>query len=380
MSVPTSLDVLRSLVDPLRLAVAGNAVNGPVSIEAVATQTGRTKRDVAGAVGDLRALGLLDDDGMLQSDILRSVARELPRDRRPAGEPVEGPWTPEEAVTLGRFFDGGRLTKMPSSAGKRRLVVEKIAQEFEPGRRYPERDVNFMIQLIHQDYAAVRRYMVEEGFMDRADGAYWRTGGRFETPDIIEGSVDEEDRVLQTSIVGVELRPYAWEMLEELVAAANDERIVRYMGDQFASPYTTEDAETWMEVATKRDPPTQYAIFVDGILRGGLGGFPASGENTGDVEIGWWLNPSLWGRGITSACARTLVDEFFAHRGYMRLWAPVMHANIASARVAESAGLTFEGSFPSAYLKFGVRYDQHNYGITRSQWLANRGGAGSAGE
>lgn len=79
MTDPTSLDVLRSLIDPLRLAVAGNGVAGPVSIESISDQTGRSKREVAGAIGDLRAIGLLDDDGVVRTDILRSVARELPR-------------------------------------------------------------------------------------------------------------------------------------------------------------------------------------------------------------------------------------------------------------------------------------------------------------
>lgn len=372
MPGPTSLDLLRALIDPLRLAVAGNAVNGPVSIEAVADQTGREKRDVAGAVGNLRALGLLDDDGMIQADVLRTVARELPRDQRPAGGPVEGPWTPREAEMLGRFFDGGRLIKMPSSASKRRLVAEKFAQEFQPGRRYPERDVNFKIQLMYHDYAAIRRYMVEEGFMDRADGAYWRTGGRYEMPETAELHDSEADRTLKTSIDGVELRPYDWEMVDELMIAASDERIPRFMTDQFANPYTRDDAEAWLEIATKHDPPTQYAIFVEGSLGGGLGGFPAGSENTGDVEIGWWLHPSHWGKGITSACALALVDEFFGNREYMRLWAPVMHANVASGRVAQRAGLRLEGVAPSAYLKGGVRYDQHNYGITRGQWAADR--------
>jgi len=264
---------------------------------------------------------------------------------------------------------------MPSTAAKRRLVVEKIAQEFEPGRRYPERDVNFMIQLIHQDYAAVRRYMIEEGFMDRADGAYWRTGGRYEAPEIIEPAPDDRVRTIATSIDGVELRPYAWDMVDDLIAAANDARITRYMGDQFASPYTRDAAESWLEIATKNDPPTQYAIFVDGVLTGGLGGFPFGAENTGDVEIGWWLHPDHWGRGITSACVQALVAEFFGSREYMRLWAPVMRPNVASERVAQSAGLRFEGVAPSAYLKGGVRYDQLNYGITRAQWTTdqNRG-------
>ena len=148
------------------------------------------------------------------------------------------------------------------------------------------------------------------------------------------------------------------------------------MGDDFPHPYTEEDAEAWIDMAASPSPPTQYAIFVDGSLSGGLGGFPGSGEATGTVEIGWWLHPDQWGRGITSTCASMIVDEFFVHHGAMRCVAPVMAPNLASARVAEKAGLTLEGVEHGAYLKRGVRYDKHVFGITRSAWLVHRSGTG----
>jgi RimJ/RimL family protein N-acetyltransferase len=50
----------------------------------------------------------------------------------------------------------------------------------------------------------------------------------------------------------------------------------------------------------------------------------------------------------------------------------VMAPNEASARVAEKAGLRFEGVAPGAYLKGGVRHDQRNFGVTRPQWIAAR--------
>ena len=39
--------------------------------------------------------------------------------------------------------------------------------------------MNFTLQLFHEDYVSLRRYMVEEGILTRAEGVYWRTGGRF---------------------------------------------------------------------------------------------------------------------------------------------------------------------------------------------------------
>ena len=81
---------------------------------------------------------------------------------------------------LRSFFEGARLRQMPAQRSKRLVVLERIAQEFDPGVRYPEKEVSFMLQLLHPDYAALRRYLVDEGFLTRSDGVYWRTGGRYE--------------------------------------------------------------------------------------------------------------------------------------------------------------------------------------------------------
>ena len=168
------------------------------------------------------------------------------------------------------------------------------------------------------------------------------------------------------------LRAYTSDMTDALVAAADDQRIPAYMGDTFPSPYTPEAAREWLAIAGASNPPTHYAVFSGDRLVGGVGGFRFTGENTGGFEIGWWLTPDLWGNGITSAAATVLVDELFARRGAMRVWAPVMRPNVASGKVAMNAGLALEGIAPGAYVKGGVRYDQLNYGMTRAQWDAAR--------
>ena len=358
-------------MDPVRLAVLGASVGGSVSIDLLASELGLPKRAVAKAIGALRSDGLLDEEAKLDAAALRAVAESIPSTDRGEAR-VEGPWTDEEATILGRFFAEGRLTNVPTQASKRFLVLEKIAQEFEPGRRYAERDVNFKIQLIHGDYAAIRRYMVDNGLMDRADGSYWRTGGRYSVPEP-DGRVGVDSReVIPTELDGVVLRGYTWDMTDALVAAADDPRISAFMGDMFPSPYTPEAAGEWLAIAGASNPPTQYAVFSGDRLVGGIGGFLFSRENTGGFEIGWWLTPDMWGNGITSAAARVLVDELFAHRGAMRVWAPVMQPNVASGKVAMNAGLVLEGIAPGAYLKRGVRYDQIHSGLPRSPWAAAR--------
>ena len=62
---------------------------------------------------------------------------------------------------------GTRLTEIPVSRSARTVVLERLASEFEVGLRYTEKEVNSTIQTFHPDYAALRRYMVDEGFLDQ---------------------------------------------------------------------------------------------------------------------------------------------------------------------------------------------------------------------
>jgi hypothetical protein len=75
------------------------------------------------------------------------------------------------------FVGGGRIATMPTRKSRRRLLLDVIAQAFEPGVRYPERRVSQFLGAIHPDYAALRRYLVDEQFLSRANGEYWRSGG-----------------------------------------------------------------------------------------------------------------------------------------------------------------------------------------------------------
>jgi hypothetical protein len=77
-----------------------------------------------------------------------------------------------------RTFTGhGRIETLPARQARRHLLLDKIAQAFEPGVRYPERQVSLFLGALHADYAALRRYLVDEEFLSRSDGQYWRSGG-----------------------------------------------------------------------------------------------------------------------------------------------------------------------------------------------------------
>ena len=173
-------DYLRLALDPVRLAVLGAAAVGPVDAGALSESLAIDARTVLRAIGKLRESGLLSDELTLDRAVLSEIGRTMPDIEAAASEVVSGPWSAEERDTLARFFRGSRLAEIPTTRSKRRIVLERLVQEFEPGVRYSERDVSRRLQLFHPDYAALRRYLVDDGLMTRADGAYWRSGGRFD--------------------------------------------------------------------------------------------------------------------------------------------------------------------------------------------------------
>lgn len=84
----------------------------------------------------------------------------------------------DDAETLRRFFSPeGRLHTMPTRHVKRQVVLDHIAQRFDLGVTYPEREVDAILKTIHEDHAALRRYLVEDGFLTREANVYWRSGG-----------------------------------------------------------------------------------------------------------------------------------------------------------------------------------------------------------
>ena len=169
---------LRLALDPMRLAILGRAAAEPVDVDVIAADLGVHPRKVLKAAGGLREAGLLTESLELDREALRAIANALPQAEMVDPAVVDGPWSPMEAEVLGRFFSGIRLTQIPAARGKRRIVLERLAMEFEPGLRYQEREVNLILEAFHADYTSLRRYLIDEGFLSREDGIYWRSGGR----------------------------------------------------------------------------------------------------------------------------------------------------------------------------------------------------------
>ena len=174
------LALLGDLADLPRLRVFAALVLAPRTAGELATALGMSAKDV------LRALRRLEDAGLVRRDgagwtaapeRIREVVAAASRAR--SGEDVGGVDAGDAAV-LRAFFLDGRLTTIPAHRSKRLIVLDHICRVFTVGERYVEAEVNDSLRPFHDDVAALRRYLVDEGFLTRGGGEYWRTGGTVE--------------------------------------------------------------------------------------------------------------------------------------------------------------------------------------------------------
>jgi hypothetical protein len=75
---------------------------------------------------------------------------------------------------LRNFVAGGRLVRLPARRGQRRVILEYVADRFESDRQYAEVEVNDLLGSLHDDHVSLRRYLVDEGLLDRKGGVYRR--------------------------------------------------------------------------------------------------------------------------------------------------------------------------------------------------------------
>jgi len=163
------------LADERRRRIVAALVLGACSRDEVRSRAALTPRDFVTALGRLVDSGLVVDDAnslSLAEGVFRDAARRPPR---PLGE------RDSDDRVLRAFIDDGRLRSIPASRAKRLVVLGVLAQEFEPGKHYTEKAVNLILGKWHADVASLRRYLVDEQFLARAEGRYWRCGGSVST-------------------------------------------------------------------------------------------------------------------------------------------------------------------------------------------------------
>jgi hypothetical protein len=83
--------------------------------------------------------------------------------------------TERETVIKNHMDENGALLTYPAREKKKIILLQEIARNFAKGKTYSEKEINRMLKRIYEDYATLRRALVEYGFIERTNdgGSYW---------------------------------------------------------------------------------------------------------------------------------------------------------------------------------------------------------------
>jgi len=69
----------------------------------------------------------------------------------------------------------GVLKSYPSREKKKIIVLEEIMKKFESSAIYSEKEINEILKAVYDDFATIRRALIEYGFLSRSNDcrSYW---------------------------------------------------------------------------------------------------------------------------------------------------------------------------------------------------------------
>jgi ArsR family transcriptional regulator len=173
-------ELFKALGHPARLLILNLVKVKPRHGEELAAILGLTPATVSHHLSKLANVGLLTSEKEQYyqmyspaGDMMENTLGEIVRLPQPGltGNVAEDAY---RTKVLKTFFKHGRLSQIPAQQKKRLVVLEYLVQEFEPGRQYPEREVNHILLDFNEDVATLRREMIDHRLMKREKGIYER--------------------------------------------------------------------------------------------------------------------------------------------------------------------------------------------------------------
>jgi predicted transcriptional regulator len=182
--LPELLTFFKALSDENRLKIIGLLAQHPYTVEALAEAIPLSVSTTSHHLARLSQAGLVSArvDGhyyyySLDLDALRRNSQRLLHDVTLPRLAEDLSTDEYEKKVLNAFLDAdGRIKAFPAQEKKLRVLLQYALKAFEPGARYPEKQVNEILARYNEDTAFLRRSLVEYKLMERQGGGgeYWR--------------------------------------------------------------------------------------------------------------------------------------------------------------------------------------------------------------
>lgn len=176
-----AIKLMKALSDKSRLEVLDRLAIGPSYVENIAAALALSASTVSFHLKKLEDAGLVEGQKeqyymvyRLKDDILKKTLGELLAISGQA-DVFKVREDAYRQTILNNFMVNGKLKTIPVQRKKKRVILEEIGKSFELDRCYPEKAVNLIIAEFHDDFCTLRRELIMENILKRADGIYWKT-------------------------------------------------------------------------------------------------------------------------------------------------------------------------------------------------------------
>lgn len=175
----------KALADANRLKIVGLLARQPYTVEQLAAILGLGASTISHHLSKLSEAGLVSASAQsyynyyrLETEKMEDMAKRLlSSETLPAVTTDIDIDAYDRKVVSDYLQADGRLKTIPSQHKKLMAVLRHIVKDFEPGKKYSEKEVNQMLARYHEDTASLRRELVGAQLMQRegGGGSYWRT-------------------------------------------------------------------------------------------------------------------------------------------------------------------------------------------------------------
>lgn len=176
------LNFFKALADPNRLKIIGLLAQQDLSVEQIADMLNIASSTVSHHLARLNKAGLVSARAEGYYNIYQLNAKKLESLSKELLTPEQLPIFVKE-VDMDAFDQkvvknftnpDGSLKAIPGQLKKLKAILSYILPVFEDGKQYQEKEVNQILERFHEDYAQLRRSMIDTGLMKRENGIYWK--------------------------------------------------------------------------------------------------------------------------------------------------------------------------------------------------------------
>ncbi len=164
-----------------RLKLIGHLAGGEKSVGELADVLNLKEPTVSHHLAELKGIGLVSARAegtmriyRLETKALEAISKDIFARPNLAALVKPSELTEEERI-LRTWVKDGRIVDIPAQEKKKQILIRWVARQIDPARRWTEREFSEWLSQFNEDYAFLRRYLVDNHYMARENGIYWRT-------------------------------------------------------------------------------------------------------------------------------------------------------------------------------------------------------------